>query len=67
MDFLVKTRAHPVDMVFSRFCGLVPDSLVGQLAYPLGTISEETAQPEAAERTTLGRPGDRRPNHVCAR
>lgn len=24
MDFLVNTRAHPVDMVFGRFCALVP-------------------------------------------
>lgn len=24
LDFLVNTRAHPVDMVFTRLCGLVP-------------------------------------------
>jgi sterol desaturase/sphingolipid hydroxylase (fatty acid hydroxylase superfamily) len=29
VDFLVNTRAHPVDMVFSRFCGLVPIYLLG--------------------------------------
>jgi len=29
IDFLVNTRAHPLDMVFSRFCGLVPMYLLG--------------------------------------
>jgi sterol desaturase/sphingolipid hydroxylase (fatty acid hydroxylase superfamily) len=29
MDFLVHTRAHPVDMVFGRFCALVPIYLLG--------------------------------------
>jgi sterol desaturase/sphingolipid hydroxylase (fatty acid hydroxylase superfamily) len=29
VDFLVNTRAHPVDMVFSRFCGLVPIYILG--------------------------------------
>lgn len=29
MDFLVNTRAHPLDMVFSRFCGLVPMYALG--------------------------------------
>jgi sterol desaturase/sphingolipid hydroxylase (fatty acid hydroxylase superfamily) len=29
MDFLVHTRAHPLDMVFSRFCGLVPMYVLG--------------------------------------
>ena len=29
MDFLVHTRAHPVDMVFGRFCGMVPIYVLG--------------------------------------
>jgi len=35
IDFLVNTRAHPVDMVFSRFCGLVPIYVLG-LGGPVG-------------------------------
>lgn len=35
VDFLVNTRAHPLDMVFSRFCGLVPIYALG-LAGPAG-------------------------------
>ena len=35
MDFLVNTRAHPVDMVFTRLCGLVPLYVLG-LAGPVG-------------------------------
>lgn len=35
VDFLVNTRAHPLDMVFSRFCGLVPIYALG-LAGPVG-------------------------------
>ena len=33
VDFLVNTRAHPIDMVFTRFCGLVPLYILG-LASP---------------------------------
>ncbi len=33
VDYLVNTRAHPIDMVFTRFCGLVPLYLLG-LAQP---------------------------------
>jgi sterol desaturase/sphingolipid hydroxylase (fatty acid hydroxylase superfamily) len=29
VDFLVNTRAHPLDMVFGRFCGLVPLYVLG--------------------------------------
>ena len=29
VDFLVNTRAHPVDMVFGRFCGLAPIFVLG--------------------------------------
>lgn len=29
VDFLINTRAHPLDMVFSRFCGLVPMYVLG--------------------------------------
>ncbi len=35
VDFLVNTRAHPVDMVFGRFCGLVPMYVLG-LGGPVG-------------------------------
>lgn len=35
MDWLVNTRAHPVDLVFSRLCGLVPLYMAG-LAGPVG-------------------------------
>jgi sterol desaturase/sphingolipid hydroxylase (fatty acid hydroxylase superfamily) len=35
IDFLVNTRAHPIDMVFSRFCGLVPIYVLG-LGGPTG-------------------------------
>jgi len=35
MDWLINTRAHPVDVFFGRFCGLVPIYLLG-LAQPLG-------------------------------
>ncbi len=40
VDFLVNTRAHPVDMVFTRLCGLIPLYIFG-LATPMhgnGTI-----------------------------
>lgn len=36
IDFLVNTRAHPVDMVFGRFCALVPLYLLG-LGGPVGS------------------------------
>lgn len=35
IDFLVNTRAHPVDMVFTRLCGLIPLYALG-LASPTG-------------------------------
>ncbi len=35
IDWLVSSRAHPVDMVFTRLCGLVPMYLLG-LAQPMG-------------------------------
>ena len=35
MDWLVNTRAHPVDIIFTRFCGLVPLYVLG-LAQPTG-------------------------------
>jgi sterol desaturase/sphingolipid hydroxylase (fatty acid hydroxylase superfamily) len=34
IDFLVSTRAHPIDMVFTRICGLIPLYILG-LATPL--------------------------------
>lgn len=36
MDFLVNTRAHPLDMAFTRLCGLVPLYILG-LAAPTGS------------------------------
>ncbi len=33
MDWLVNTRAHPVDLVFTRMCGLIPMYVLG-LAQP---------------------------------
>ena len=36
MDWLVSTKAHPVDIFFTHFCALVPLYLLG-LAQPLGT------------------------------
>lgn len=35
VDFLVSTRAHPVDMVFTRLCELIPLYVLG-LASPIG-------------------------------
>jgi sterol desaturase/sphingolipid hydroxylase (fatty acid hydroxylase superfamily) len=35
VDFLVSSRAHPVDLVFGRFCGLVPIYVLG-LGGPIG-------------------------------
>jgi sterol desaturase/sphingolipid hydroxylase (fatty acid hydroxylase superfamily) len=35
VDFLVNSRAHPIDMVFGRFCGLVPIYVLG-LGGPIG-------------------------------
>ena len=35
LDFLVSTRAHPVDMVFNRLCELTPLYILG-LASPIG-------------------------------
>lgn len=37
LDFLVNTRAHPVDMVFTRLCGLVPLYVLGLAAPMAGT------------------------------
>lgn len=34
MDFLVNTRAHPIDVVFTRLCGMVPMYMLG-LAAPV--------------------------------
>ena len=39
VDFLVNTRAHPVDMVFTRLCGLVPLYVLGLAAPTRGTGS----------------------------
>ena len=39
MDWLVNTRAHPLDMVFTRLCGLVPIYVLG-LAQPTGNTMD---------------------------
>ena len=36
IDWLVNTRAHPVDLVFTRLCAFVPMYMLG-LAQPMGT------------------------------
>jgi sterol desaturase/sphingolipid hydroxylase (fatty acid hydroxylase superfamily) len=40
MDFLVASRAHPLDLVFSRFCALVPIYVLG-LAVPANLKSSQ--------------------------
>jgi sterol desaturase/sphingolipid hydroxylase (fatty acid hydroxylase superfamily) len=40
VDFLVSSRAHPFDMVFGRFCALVPIYVLG-LAGPAGVQGSE--------------------------
>jgi len=40
VDFLVNTRAHPVDMVFGRFCGLIPIYVLG-LGGPVGASGSQ--------------------------
>jgi len=42
VDFLVNTRAHPLDMVFGRFCGLVPIYVLG-LGGPVGLAGSQVA------------------------
>ena len=42
LDFLVNSRAHPVDLVFTRLCGLVPLYVLG-LAGPLGASGSAVA------------------------
>ena len=39
VDFLVNTRAHPVDLVFTRLCGLVPLYILGLAAPVRGNAS----------------------------
>lgn len=39
MDWLVNTRAHPVDMVISRLSGLIPVCLLGLGQTPQGNLS----------------------------
>lgn len=39
LDFLVNTRAHPVDMVFTRLCGLIPLYVLGLAAPMRGSVS----------------------------
>lgn len=41
LDWLVNSRAHPVDFVFTRFCGLVPLYVLG-LANPVGGTAVAT-------------------------
>ena len=42
VDFLVNTHAHPVDMVFGRFCSLVPIYVLG-LSGPVGPAGSSVA------------------------
>ncbi len=42
VDFLVNTHAHPVDMVFGRFCALVPIYVLG-LSGPSGPAGSSVA------------------------
>lgn len=37
VDFLVSTRAHPIDMIFTRLCGLVPLYVLGLAAPARGS------------------------------
>jgi sterol desaturase/sphingolipid hydroxylase (fatty acid hydroxylase superfamily) len=37
VDFLVNTRAHPVDMVFTKLCGVIPLYVIGLAAPMRGT------------------------------
>ncbi len=39
MDWLVNTRAHPVDIIFTRLCGFVPIYVLG-LARPVGHATD---------------------------
>ena len=39
VDYLVNTRAHPVDMVFTRLCGLIPLYILGLAAPMRGSAS----------------------------
>ena len=41
IDWLVNSRAHPVDLVFTRLCGLVPMYVLG-LAQPMGNAFDLT-------------------------
>jgi sterol desaturase/sphingolipid hydroxylase (fatty acid hydroxylase superfamily) len=41
LDWLVNSRAHPFDMVFTRFCGLVPMYVLG-LAQPTAVTADLT-------------------------
>jgi sterol desaturase/sphingolipid hydroxylase (fatty acid hydroxylase superfamily) len=40
VDFLVNSRAHPLDMVWGRFCGLVPMYVLG-LGGPIGPAGSQ--------------------------
>jgi sterol desaturase/sphingolipid hydroxylase (fatty acid hydroxylase superfamily) len=46
VNFLVSSRAHPIDMVFGRFCSLVPIYVLG-LGGP-GTVSDSQVPVEVA-------------------
>lgn len=43
MDFLVNTRAHPLDMVFCRFCGLLPLALLGLTSPDISSLGNMAA------------------------
>jgi sterol desaturase/sphingolipid hydroxylase (fatty acid hydroxylase superfamily) len=52
VDFIVNTRAHPVDMAFGRMCGLIPLYLLG-LAGPIATADSNVAAQSAIPVTLL--------------
>jgi sterol desaturase/sphingolipid hydroxylase (fatty acid hydroxylase superfamily) len=53
IDFLVNTRAHPVDMVLSKFSGLVPIYVLG-LGGPLGAAGSTVPMVAALTGTVWG-------------
>ena len=42
IDWLVNTRAHPLDLVFNRLCGFIPMYIVG-LAQPIHNMADRVA------------------------
>ncbi len=53
IDWLVNTRAHPLDMVFTRFCGIVPLYVLG-LAQPVAGVGNLALLPILLTGTVWG-------------